>query len=577
MINFARFSLLLFLVPIVATQVLDAQDFTRGQRVVAVKVAKMAHNDGTVSDSWIGMPVTVRGSRVHEEQSQTLVDYGFQAWIATDCLKTPEHALAFFDSELEKSPTDESFLHAKGITLGMLDRNEEAVECFDQLLSKEPDSVSYLNERATILVSLKEFERAEKDFSRIIELKPENAVFYCNRAICRRYFGNEKLDDARGDLDQAIKLNPKLIVAYRQKVEIELQAGNQEEALAAYDLMVKNNPETGQAYLLRSDLFMTLQKYQQALGDLEKYVSLVPQHFQPQMNRAILLRQLGRVEESQQVLDKLAELFPNQQAVFINRGVTYENMGKYDLAIADLNKAMELNEQHRPYLLFHRATAAIGKKDYASAIEDLNRVIELDPKTMAFVRRGEALFAVNQFDAALADFSKALELDESKHVARYHRAKIFEMQQKDDEALADYNFLVENGIATGPVLYARSHVLKRKKKWSDALIDQENAVKLVPKFVDYINDLAWSLATVPDESLRNPKKAIALATEACELSQWKRGLVMDTLATAHAANEDFEKAVEVIDRALQQEDAKDRKDLLDRKKMFQNRQPFIDK
>ena len=577
MVNLTRFSLFLFVVSIVAAPMLDAQEFTGGQRVVAVKVAKMVHNDGTVSDSWIGMPVTVRGSRVVDEEAQTLVDYGSQAWIATDCLKTPEDALAYFDSELEKSPTDKSVLHAKGITLGMLGRNKEAVECFDQLLANEPDSVSYLNERATILVSLKEFERAEKDFSRIIELKPENAVFYCNRAICRRYFGNEKLDDARGDLDQAIKLNPKLIVAYRQKMEIELQAGNREEALAAYDLMVKNNPETGQAYLLRSDLHMTMQNYQQALADLEKYVSLVPQHFQPQMNRAILLRQLGRVEESQKVLDKLTELFPNQQAVFINRGVTYENLEKYDLAIADLNKAMELNEQHRPYLLFHRATSAIGKKDYASAIEDLNRVIELDPKTMAFVRRGEALFAVNQFDAALTDFSKALELDKSKHFARYHRAKIFEMQQKDDEALSDYNYLVENGIATGPVLYARSHVLKRKKQWSQALADQESAVKLVPKFVDYINDLAWSLATVPDESLRNPEKAIALATQACELSQWKRGLVMDTLATAHAANADFEKAVEVIDQALQQEDAKDRKDLLERKKMFQNRQPFIDK
>ena len=579
---FVRIVNLLILILVSSSSFLGAQEFERGQRVVVVEATKMIQNDGKESDAWVGMPATILDSRTITKEDgtkelQSLVEHSVQAWIATGCLKTPEKALSYFDQKLEKSPDDDAVRHAKGITLGMLGRNKESVECFDQLLAKEPDSVSYLNERATVLVSLKEFDRAEKDFTRIIELQPANAVFYLNRAICRRYLPAEKLEGARSDLDQAIKLNPNLIVAYKQKMEIELQTGNRQGALAAYDLMVKNNSNTAQAYLLRSDLHMSLKNYQQVLKDLDKYISLVPDHFQPQINRAILLRQLGRVDESQRSLDQLAQLFPKQQAVYINRGVTYENLGKFDLAIADINKAMELSDQHRAYLLFHRSTSAIGKKDYQSAINDLNQVIKIDPKTMAFVRRGEALLATNQIDAALADFSKALELDNNQHYSRYHRAKILEMQQKDDDALADYNYLVDNGVNSGPVFYARSHLFKRKKQWKAAIADQEKAVKLAPKFIDYLNDLAWSLSTVPDESLRDPGKAIEYATQACELSEWKRGLILDTLATAHAANGEYDKAVEVIDRALKLEDAKDRKDLLERRKLFENHKPFIDK
>jgi serine/threonine protein kinase/tetratricopeptide (TPR) repeat protein len=56
------------------------------------------------------------------------------------------------------------------------------------------------------------------------------------------------------------------------------------------------------------------------------------------------------------------------------------------------------------------------------------------------------------------------------------------------------------------------------------------------------NNLAWYLATGPD-GVRDGRRAVKLATRACELSEWKEHTCVATLAAAYAEAGDFAKAV----------------------------------
>ena len=51
------------------------------------------------------------------------------------------------------------------------------------------------------------------------------------------------------------------------------------------------------------------------------------------------------------------------------------------------------------------------------------------------------------------------------------------------------------------------------------------------------------MATCPDARFRNGKKAVELATRACELTEWKLADMIDSLAAAHAEAGDFDAAV----------------------------------
>jgi len=61
---------------------------------------------------------------------------------------------------------------------------------------------------------------------------------------------------------------------------------------------------------------------------------------------------------------------------------------------------------------------------------------------------------------------------------------------------------------------------------------------------------SWILATCPDASLRNPTRAIKLATEACNITDWCEYWPISTLAAAHAANDEFPLAIEYQNKVV---------------------------
>ena len=64
------------------------------------------------------------------------------------------------------------------------------------------------------------------------------------------------------------------------------------------------------------------------------------------------------------------------------------------------------------------------------------------------------------------------------------------------------------------------------------------------------NNLAWILATSPEEKIRNPKEAIKIANQLNQDTGNKIPQVLDTLAASQAANGEFQMAVSTIKKAI---------------------------
>lgn len=85
------------------------------------------------------------------------------------------------------------------------------------------------------------------------------------------------------------------------------------------------------------------------------------------------------------------------------RGSEYNSQGQYDLAIADLNKAIEMDPK---YAAAHnnRGYAYLKQNKYDLAIADLNKAIELDPKAaIAYNNRARSYYGKGQKDLAIKD------------------------------------------------------------------------------------------------------------------------------------------------------------------------------
>ena len=120
------------------------------------------------------------------------------------------------------------------------------------------------------------------------------------------------------------------------------------------------------------------------------------------------------------------------------RGTELLTSGNYDGAIAELNRAIEIDPRAESY--YNRGFAYFSKNDLDKAIADWNSVVNLDPRdARAYRQRGNAYFTKGDYRLAVADYNRAIELEPGDAKAHYNRGMVFKARGEADKAIADFN------------------------------------------------------------------------------------------------------------------------------------------
>lgn len=114
---------------------------------------------------------------------------------------------------------------------------------------------------------------------------------------------------------------------------------------------------------------------------------------------------------------------------------------------------------------------------------------------------------------------------------------------------------ITEGIRLDPkcwsAYHARGLAWLHKKVYEKAVDDFTEFFRRAPADdPDTYTSLAWLLATFPDEKFRDGKRAVQLATAACELINWEGCFELETLAAAFAETGQFDEAEQYQAKAL---------------------------
>jgi tetratricopeptide (TPR) repeat protein len=157
-----------------------------------------------------------------------------------------------------------------------------------------------------------------------------------------------------------------------------------------------------------------------------------------------------------------------------------------------------------------------------------------------------------------------------------YRGGIHAAKANYDDALKD----LTAAIKLRPTWYMpynrRGSVYGSIGRYEESLKDFRDALQFGKRDAESCNNLAWLLATSPDDSMRNGEEAVELAKRACELTQWQENHTLDTLASAYAEFGDFEKAVKYQKLALETKDIPPEtlKGEKERLAMYEKHQPY---
>lgn len=219
------------------------------------------------------------------------------------------------------------------------------------------------------------------------------------------------------------------------------------------------------------------------------------------------------------------------------------------------------------------ALATLGQ--YKNAVADFDAVIQRDSKNVAaYNDRGNALRKLGESKRAIADFSKVIDSN-VRHPAVYtNRGLAWHDRGDDDRALADYNAAIQIDAKFAPAWEAGGSARLAKGDVAKAVVNFKQAIELDPKFDRAHNNLAWILATNPDEQLRDGEQAVEHALQACERKEFQDAGYLDTLAAAYAEAGQFDEAVKRAKEAIALAADSDKEGIEARLRLYQAGHPF---
>jgi tetratricopeptide (TPR) repeat protein len=176
------------------------------------------------------------------------------------------------------------------------------------------------------------------------------------------------------------------------------------------------------------------------------------------------------------------------------------------------------------------------------------------------------LAEAGKVNEALALIDQVIASDPNNWRSYFLKSAVLVLAKRGNEALKeiDTSINLARKSNVSPGLLAELYESKARScvdygRYGEARKSYEQAVRLEPTNPSTLNDLAWILATAKDDHVRDSRRAVALATKACMLSNWQNAFSIDTLAAACASAGNYSDAVKYQQLAISRLSPDDRK------------------
>ena len=408
----------------------------------------------------------------------------------------------------------------------------QAMKIIGKILSTDSSSKRAYYLKGSLYFQLNDTLNSLKSFNDAISIDINDPQSYFERGYCFNYFGY--IDKALDDYNIAISLDSSKSIYFRKRGNLKLEKKEDfygalsdyksglkidsnstilsnigrlydgypfdlsDSAIFWFNLAIKTNPYDSYSYQNLAEFLYSQNKYNDALKNINKSIIIKKSIWGYAVKSDILLK-MDSIDEAENAILNSIE-FVNNNSNFISKGGISDYNSIYtrykELAGKNFNEKIQIKKistlisKYPDILSLHEIRAIFYEEqgEYDLALIDYSKCIDIDPENAAaYNNRADVYEELEKFDLALKDYAKAIELNNNEYStwrAINNRALIYESQKKYELALKEYTKaidLVKNPVNKAKSYRNRADVYAALEKFDLALADYNKAVETAPK------------------------------------------------------------------------------------------------
>ena len=162
---------------------------------------------------------------------------------------------------------------------------------------------------------------------------------------------------------------------------------------------------------------------------------------------------------------------------------------------------------------FNRGLGSYCKGQYDQAISDFTKALEINPRdTMVYNNRGVAYKNKGLYGQAISDLTKSLEINPRYADAYYNRGLVYSDKGQHDQAISDYTKALEINPRYAEVYNDRGIAYEKKGQSDQAISDFTKALEINPRYAYayYNRGFAYSDEGQYDQAISDFNKVIEI-------------------------------------------------------------------
>ncbi len=229
--------------------------------------------------------------------------------------------------------------------------------------------------------------------------------------------------------------------------------------------------------------------------------------------------------------------YPSVDYAWINRASYYRERGLYDRALEDATQGIAVDDNANARVQRGLIYRQMGNPQ--AALADYNRALELEKdNTQAFTNRGNAYLDIGRFELAISDYERVLQQEPENVKTRVNMGIAYSSLRNFAKAEEVFALAEEHSSSYADLFVNRAIMNYERKEYAKALIDYQKYLNLNPNDHQIYNDMG-----VVHSLMGNHQKAIESFTRAISISPVKdyyryRAQAYERLGNAAAAQQD---------------------------------------